>query len=166
MENVFRGIVVRVAGVGLLLGLVVPPLGARPGPDDGGRPGQLHTTTSASTVVQREPRTILITFEDAEGPCHFPEATPLGDRYVESGVTFGGSEDTNGGAILGSCSKFGVEGFGGYRFLAFNAAARLADGSIPRGPETLDFAWPIQKIELLAGSPAPGNATMTCFDED
>ncbi len=145
MRRVFKRAMIRVASAAVVLALGVPPAGA-----DG----------------TRKPRQVLIIFEDAAPPCLFPETTALRDRYAPQGVTFAGPEENDGGAILRDCSKFGIEGYGGYNFLAFNGAAKLEDGGTPRGPETLSFSRPVGEVEILAGSPVEGTVTLSCFDED
>ncbi len=159
-------IMLWIAVTGAALAPAVPVAGFNGRTPGSGQPATRASSASSSSTTQREPREILITFEDADGPCRFPETSALRDRYTQLGVTFSGPEDVGGGAILGDCSKFGVEGYGGYRFLAFNAAARLAGGGVPKGPEVLSFSWPVQNVEVLAGSPAQGSVSLICLDGD
>jgi len=166
VRRIFHRIMVWTATAGAALAPVVPVAGFNGRAPGSGQPSARRSSASSSSTAQRNAREILITFEDGDEPCHFPETVALRDRYAPLGVVFPGPGDSGGGAILGDCSKFGVEGYGGYRFLAFNAAARLADGGVPKGPEVLSFSWPVQSVEVLTGSPAQGSVTLSCLDGD
>jgi hypothetical protein len=105
----------------------------------------------------------LINFDAAPAPCGFGLATRLSYQFADKGVVFEGPGGTDGGAILNSCSSFGITGFSGSNFVAFNPASTLADGGVPRGPETLRFTSPVSSVLLLAGGPTPALLTMQAF---
>ena len=105
-------------------------------------------------------------------PCNFNTETALANKYAGLGIRFrgpGGGDD--GGAILDTCSGFGVAPHSGLRFLAFNGNLpdELSDGGTPRGPETILFSQRQKRVSIWvsqgggAGTPTfklvgkPGN---------
>ena len=92
----------------------------------------------------------LINFDHVDAPCNFIDTVAL--RNV-GGVKFKGLTGPNdGGAILNECGKFGVSGHSSPNFLAFNCAAVLSDGGVPRVPEKIVFPTEMSSASLNVGS--------------
>ncbi len=120
------------------------------------------------------PAGTLITFDtDAAGnplppqPALFADTTALRELYAPVGVHFLGPDTLDGGAILDAASGFGVPALSGLNFFAFNAAATLADGGIPQGPETILFDTPQFYVSfMIAGGNDIVGFAFEIFDEN
>jgi hypothetical protein len=108
---------------------------------------------------------VSINFDvDANGnpliaPTGFAQQQPLRNEYASLGVTFSGPSSLDGGAILDQGGNFGVPARSTPNFLAFNRGASLANGGIPRDPETLTFSTPLSSISIWAS----GGSESTSF---
>ncbi len=58
--------------------------------------------------------------------------------------------------MLNSSSGFGVTGFSPPNFLAFNCHSRLADGGIPKAPETIDLGAVHHGVSINLGDSTAG----------
>lgn len=102
-----------------------------------------------------------IGFDDAPAACSFVEATALRGRYAAA--KFSGPGVKHGGAILNNCAGFGVTARTGSQFLAFRSDLLLADGGIPKGPETIRLTSRQKSVAIWvnkAGGPS-GQARFT-----
>jgi len=75
----------------------------------------------------------------ADTPCDFADVNPLREKYAGFGIHFTGPNDTDGGAILNTCSNFGVQPHSGARFVAFSDGSTMANGGNPYGRITISF---------------------------
>lgn len=101
-----------------------------------------------------------ISFEDVDLSCQFAGEAPLRGRYAAA--KFSGPSSTDGGAVLDSCSGFGVSPRTGSRFLAFNSAlpAVMSNGGTPVGPERITFPTRQKKVTVwVSQGGSPGTAT-------
>jgi hypothetical protein len=105
-----------------------------------------------------------IDFDDAAANCNFNVSLPLDLKYIAQGIDFDGPSALDGGAILDECGGFGVSGHSSPNFLAFNTGAPLMNGGIPRGPETIRFAFPVKFVQILAGHSLAGTIKMEAFN--
>ena len=105
-----------------------------------------------------------IDFDDATEPCVFASTTALDAKYAAQGVDFDGPSALDGGAILDECSNFGVTGHSSPNFLAFNTGSILMSGGVPKGPETIRFAFPVKFVQILAGQSSAGTIKMEAFN--
>jgi len=105
----------------------------------------------------------LVNFDSAYAPCSFALTTRATGQFSALGVVFEGPGGNDGGAILDQCSGFGVTGISAPNALAFNPAAVLADGGIPRGDQTIRFTSPVSSVQVMVGSASPGLVTMQAF---
>lgn len=111
-----------------------------------------------SAAVDAPARGGLIDFDGAAAPCTFFETVAL--RRV-GGVKFRGLLGSNdGGAILDACSSFGVSGYSPPNFLAFNCAASMGDGGVPRLPERILFPTEMSSATLKVGSATDAGDTL------
>lgn len=123
-------------------------------------PGPRHAINRPSGVT-------LIDFDSATRPCEFRLTTVLRDEYLPQGVRFAGSGTSAGGAVLDACGSFGVSGYSGSDFLAFNVHADAVDqlGNVPRGPERITFSSLAGRVQVLVGTSFSGGvATMHAYD--
>jgi hypothetical protein len=104
---------------------------------------------------------IVINFDDVAAPANFAATMRLTNQYAARGVIFAGPGGLDGGAILNSGGSFGVTGFSGTNFLAFNTSSALSGGGIPQGPETIYFSQPMNYVSLLAGSGSSAGQSLT-----
>jgi hypothetical protein len=138
------------AGYGAVAGVPVP--GARP---DGGGGRSGPTPACGGT---------LINFDDSFAGCSFGVSTRLTTQYEHFGVIFEGPAGNDGGATLNQCAGFNVVGYSGQNLLAYNTASTLADGGIPRTPQTLHFTSPVSSVRVLVGSgTSTGTVTLTAY---
>jgi hypothetical protein len=114
---------------------------------------------------------VVINFDqDANGnpinaPPDFIGTTRLSTLYSSLGVTFSGPGGNDGGAILNQNSNFGVSPVSGPNFLAFNPFAKLSDGGVPQGPETISFANPVSTVSIqVAGGIHADPFLLQAFD--
>lgn len=115
----------------------------------------------------------LITFDtDPDGnpitaPGLFNQTTALQDLYAAWGVHFQGPSALDGGAILNQNAGFGVTALSGSNFLAFNSGALLADGGVPRAPETILFDEAQFEVSfMIAGGTVNVTFTLSVYDEN
>jgi hypothetical protein len=100
-----------------------------------------------------------LSFEDIPASCAFASVNPLRDRYAAA--KFRGPSSLDGGAVLDTCSGFGVAPHSGSRFLAFNSSATMSNGGTPRGPEKIVLPTRQKSVSLWVsqGGFSVGNAT-------
>lgn len=92
-----------------------------------------------------------INFDDAVAPCFFVETAPL--RGAQQGAFFfGGNQGLDGGAILDTCSNFGIEPASPPNFLAFNSEAPYTTGGVPKLPEFALFFPQSQSVSMKVSS--------------
>ncbi len=105
-------------------------------------------------------------FDDLPQYCLFQDTLPLRDEYADRGLDFLGPAPQDGGGVLTYCSFFLVIGWTPPNLLGFNEAAVYSDGGIPRGPQTIVFAEPVNFVEADVGAAIEVGypATMTAFD--
>jgi len=101
----------------------------------------------------------VIDFDDVDAPCGFGSTPQLSAEYEGLGVLFEGPQDPSGGVILNACGNFGVTGYSGSNFLAFNVTG------VSTVTETIWFADPVGTVSLQAGSSSAGNITLRAFDQ-
>ncbi len=95
----------------------------------------------------------LIDFDDIiDAPSAFSQTVRLYDEYTHMGVTFYGTGEHDGGAVLNELSNFGVTGHSSPNFLCFNVNLTMEDGGIPQGPEYIYFDDPVSEVRMLVGS--------------
>ena len=98
-------------------------------------------------------------------PPLFAQTNPLREIYSSFGVHFSGPATADGGAILDQDGNFGVPAHSGRNFLAFNRNAQMANGGIPRDPETIRFDTPPAQVTIYAaGGVTNGYFEMDAFD--
>lgn len=105
----------------------------------------------------------LLNFDAGAAPCSFGLATRLTRQFSSVGVVFEGPGGNDGGAVLSECAGLGVSGMSSPNSLAFNPAAVLADGGVPRGVETLRFTSPVSSVQALVASASGGMVTMEAY---
>ena len=106
-------------------------------------------------------QTTTLTFDDVTAPCGFADTGPLTTEYALQGVTFAGPVAGSGGAVLNSCSNFGVTGYSAPNFVAFNTGADYLPGGTAAGPETITFASPPSRVSMDVGTTNAGSGTAT-----
>ena len=130
-------------------------------------PVVLKSSASLRALVA-PPDAIVIDFDALSAPCGFNRATALRDEFVDLGVFFDGSGESDGGAVLDECGSFGVSGQSPPNFLAFREESQMPDGGTPRSPETLLFDPLVSLVEVMAGSNTDQGQllTLTAFGPD
>jgi hypothetical protein len=107
----------------------------------------------------------LIDFNDqVAAGCNWSTSVRLTTQYAAKKVTFAGPTGIDGGAVIDQCGNFGVTGFSGTKFLAFNTSGAYNGGGVPKGPETLTFSQDMSAVKILAGSKSSGTITMTAYN--
>jgi hypothetical protein len=106
----------------------------------------------------------VINFDDVAAPCFFSDGTALRNRYAALGVVFSGPGPLDGGSIVNECGSFGVGGQSSPNFLAFHTGAVLADGGVPRFPETLLFNPPVRFAQMNVGFPGGDLVTLRAYN--
>lgn len=123
--------------------------------------GAAHAA-SVTLDFERLPDGTVIT-----APTVFSAASPVREEFSRLGVHFaippGLAANVAGGAILSG--PFGVSGFGGSNYLAFNfnPAARYANGQNPQPPQLFNFVQPARLIRVNVGG-FGGTARLTAYD--
>jgi hypothetical protein len=107
---------------------------------------------------------LTVSFEElGPQPGTFSLTTPLRDQIA--GATFAGPGPLDGGAVLDVSGGFGVNPRSGQHFLAFNTSGMMANGGVPRDPETITFAQPAGEVSIWAAGGWDTNSfTMLAFN--
>ncbi|MFM9996641.1 MAG: GC-type dockerin domain-anchored protein [Phycisphaerales bacterium] len=109
---------------------------------------------------------VSISFEElGPQPAGFIFATPL--RNQIPGAAFAGPGPLDGGAVLNQMGNFGVDARSGEHFLGFNSlsGAMMANGGLPRDPETITFAQAVGEVSIWAAGGFDTNSfTMLAFN--
>jgi hypothetical protein len=117
-------------------------------------------------LVPPPPGSRVIDFDDVAAPPYFVNTKALRDRYAPLGVRFS-APGNDGGAILNESSNFGVSGYSGVNFLAFNAGVLMSDGGNPQFPEKLTFQHPIGRFQFNVGDAFESSTvTATAYDRN
>jgi hypothetical protein len=96
----------------------------------------------------------IVTFDMHAAPCAFSDTQAV-NGLVE-GVTIRG-RFPNGGAILDTCSNFGVAPLSGSNFLAFNNTVSYPPGGVPQLPEIFFLGGTYSSVSVpLSGGFQPG----------
>ena len=89
-----------------------------------------------------------IDFDTVSVSCLFINENPLTTQYLAQGVEFQGVGN-DGGAVLDQCGNFSVSGHSPPNFLAFNSTAMMANGGVPRPPQTMIFTPEVGVVECV-----------------
>ena len=125
-------------------------------------PGSPNPSPIAGPVAQPRVAEVLIGFDDFVAPGAFGFTTPLRDRYLPLGVRFRGGPGTDGGAVLNATSNFGVTGYSGMNFLAFNSIVGtiVPNSYIAALPEVIVFTDPAAAVSVRVGSASSAGSTV------
>jgi len=107
-------------------------------------------------------------FDDRPPFCLFLDTVALRDEYADRGLAFRGPDLRDGGGVLNVCAFFLVTGISPPNFLAFNEQTEYSDGGVPRDPQTIRFAAPMDFVKVQVGAPIEVDfpATLTAFGVD
>ncbi len=105
----------------------------------------------------------IISFDDMPAPCTFGLATRLTHQYASRGVVFEGPAGSDGGAVLNQCANLGITGVSGTNCLTFDPGSVLADGGLPRGPQTILFPIQVSSVQISVASATAGMVTMQAY---